>query len=79
MFIKRSQFEETPAEELAEIAYEIQINQIHDIKWRRNRKIYYIEKDKRRDFLDASSSYFLTADTWFVICFIILFLPSDEF
>src|SRR5579859_2991331 len=33
VFVQRSRFEETPAEESAEITYETQINQMHDIKW----------------------------------------------
>src|SRR6266516_7595007 len=56
VFVKRSRFKETPAEESAEIADETQINQMHDIKWHGNRKMYCIKEYKRRDSLDTSSN-----------------------
>src|SRR5579859_4018350 len=79
VLVKRAGFEESPAEKPAEIAYETQINEMHDIKWHRNGKMHSFKEDKRRDPLDASSSCFLgIAGTRLAISLVILCCPSNE-
>src|SRR5204863_8595229 len=81
MFVQGCHFEETPIQESTEIAYETQVNQMHDVKWYGSGYMYCVkEKTKGRDSLDAGLSGILgIVEACLAICFVALSCPMTEF